>query len=162
MKIDMTGFEVGKLKAVEYAGLKNGKSLWKCECKCGNTCYHTTTELRVHKPQSCGCVQREMAKGLAPLAGKRRTLANGSCANSFESKKSKANTSGIKGVSHYKKSDKWRAQIRYAGKCYHLGLYEDIEEAAAARRDAEDYVKENFDSPEKIEQYFRERKALKN
>lgn len=158
MKIDMTGLEMGKLKVVEYAGLKGGKSLWKCECKCGNTCYHITTELRVHKPQSCGCIQKEIAKRLAPLAGKKRTFKNGSCANSFDSKKSAANTSGIKGVSYYKKTGKWRAQIRYASKNYHLGLYEDINDAAAARKEAENYVKENFDSLEKIKQFFSERK----
>lgn len=158
MKIDMTGLEMGKLKVVEYAGLKGGKSLWKCECKCGNTCYHTTTELKVHKPQSCGCIQKEIAKRLAPLAGKKRTFKNGSCANAFDSKKSAANTSGIKGVSYYKKTGKWRAQIRYASKNYHLGLYEDINDAAAARKEAENYVKENFDSLEKIKQFFSERK----
>lgn len=162
MNVDMIGYQTGKLKVISYAGRKGSKSLWLCECKCGNECEHTTSELKSGKLQSCGCVQREIAKGLAPLAGKRRTLKNGSCANSYDSKKNKANTSGIKGVSYHRKADKWRAQIRYAGKCYHLGLYKNIEDAETARRDAENYVKENFDSSEKIEKYFRERKILKN
>lgn len=158
MNVDMIGYETGLLKVISYAGKKGSKSLWLCECKCGNECTHTTAELRVHKPQSCGCIQREIAKGLAPLAGKKRTFKNGSCANSFDSKKSAANTSGIKGVSYYKKTGKWRAQIRYAGKSYHLGLYEDINDAAEVRKEAENYIKKNFESLEKIEQYFYERK----
>lgn len=34
---DMTGMRFGKLKVIEYAGeYKDGSSLWKCKCDCGN------------------------------------------------------------------------------------------------------------------------------
>lgn len=46
------------------------------------------------------------------------------------------NTSGIKGVSWNKKSGQWLAHIGYGGKILHLGLYDTIEEARAARIEA--------------------------
>lgn len=139
---DMVGFEQGRLKVIKRAGNKNGKALWECECKCGNLCHYTTTQLRHYGVNSCGCIQREKAAELAPVAGRKRQLINGSCLNSFNSKIGENNTSGIKGVSFYKKTGKWRAQIRVQGKNYYLGLFEKIEDAEAARLDAEKKVKE--------------------
>lgn len=155
---DMIGFETERLKVTEYAGRRDGKSLWKCKCKCGNICYHTTSELRVLQPQSCGCKQKEIARKLLEDARKKQTHKGGSYLEAYNAKVSKNSTTGIKGVHFYRKTGKWRAQIRYAGKNYHLGLYEKIEDAAQARMDAENYIKENFNSPEKIIQYFRDLK----
>lgn len=45
-------------------------------------------------------------------------------------------TSGVRGVSWDKKSQKWRAHIRSNGKSAHLGFYEDLGEASAAARAA--------------------------
>lgn len=42
------------------------------------------------------------------------------------------NTSGRKGVSWCRKGAKWQAGIKYKGKQYHLGLFSDLVEAAAA------------------------------
>jgi predicted P-loop ATPase len=41
-------------------------------------------------------------------------------------------TSGIRGVSWDKKSNKWHSQIELDGKKYHLGFYKDIESARDA------------------------------
>lgn len=141
---DMIGFEQGRLKVVQRAGSKKGKALWECQCKCGNLCKYTTTQLRYFEVQSCGCLQREKATELAPIAGKGRTFKDGSCVNSFGSAVGKNNTSGIKGVSYHKKAEKWRAQIRVKGKNYHLGLYSDIRDAEQARLRAEKEVKKWF------------------
>jgi hypothetical protein len=45
---------------------------------------------------------------------------------------SSKNTSGYKGVWHYKKYNKWRAEIQVNKKKFHLGLFETKEEAHAA------------------------------
>lgn len=42
------------------------------------------------------------------------------------------NTSGHKGVSWYKKSNKWRVQITFHGKKIHVGVFVNIEDAAKA------------------------------
>ncbi len=43
------------------------------------------------------------------------------------------NTSGVRGVCWHKRSQKWRAEIHIQGKHLHLGRFETIEKAAAAR-----------------------------
>ena len=47
------------------------------------------------------------------------------------------NTSGICGVSWDKKNQKWRANMTMRGKSVNLGLFDSIEDAAAARKAAE-------------------------
>lgn len=53
--------------------------------------------------------------------------------NNFNQKLSSKNTSGIKGISYYVNINKYRAQIQFNGKSYHLGYFETIEEAKEAR-----------------------------
>lgn len=49
----------------------------------------------------------------------------------------KNNTSGVTGVVWCKRRELWRAQIMVSRKSLHIGYFEDIEEAAGARLDAE-------------------------
>ena len=56
--------------------------------------------------------------------------------NQFNSKKSKANSSGIKGVYLHKPSGKWQASIRVNGELIYLGLHDDKFTAQKVRRDA--------------------------
>jgi hypothetical protein len=53
--------------------------------------------------------------------------------NSWNCKPPKSNTSGHVGVVRYRK-DKWRAMITANKKVIHLGIFDNIEEAAAARQ----------------------------
>lgn len=46
----------------------------------------------------------------------------------------KNNTSGFTGVHRRKKDEKWVASIRISGKVKHLGSFEDINDAVAARK----------------------------
>lgn len=152
---NMIGFKTGKLKVTERAGSRGGKALWKCQCECGGFCFHTTSELNAGKLQSCGCVQKAAASELAVLAGRKRTFEAGSCLNSYEAILYKNNSSGVKGVSWYKKSGKWRVQIKYARENYYLGLYDELKDAVSVRKEAENFIKENFNSPEKITEYLK-------
>lgn len=49
----------------------------------------------------------------------------------------KNNTSGVVGVKWDNVPKKWRADITFHGKIYHLGSYDNIEEAARARKSGE-------------------------
>lgn len=61
-KVDLKGFETGRLKVVEKAGKdRNGRTLWRCACSCGNECFYITSRLTGGYVQSCGCLQRERA-----------------------------------------------------------------------------------------------------
>lgn len=51
--------------------------------------------------------------------------------------KYKQNSSGVIGVGWHKTTNKWIAKIRINGRDYHLGIFETIEGAAAARAAAE-------------------------
>lgn len=44
----------------------------------------------------------------------------------------KNNKSGFKGVGFHKQTQKWRAKIKLHGKNYHLGLFDEVEDAARA------------------------------
>jgi len=65
-------------------------------------------------------------------------LRNVSCAQNNKNKsKSKANTSGITGVRWKKRACKWVATIGSEYKERHLGYFDDIDDAATARKAAE-------------------------
>lgn len=60
--------------------------------------------------------------------------------NMRNSKKPKNNTSGVKGISWYKKIQKWEARIKINRKTKHLGKYKDFDDAVCARLAAEQCV----------------------
>lgn len=73
-------------------------------------------------------------------------------ANSINTKISKANTSGAKGVIYDKTRQKWRAEITIRGKKKNLGRFDNYEDAIKARKQAEEkyynpiFEKETFHS----------------
>ena len=66
--------------------------------------------------------------------------------NSQNSKFRKTNTSGFKGVSWHKKGRKWRADICANRKLYHLGTFDNIEDAINAYRQASEKLHGEFAS----------------
>jgi hypothetical protein len=57
--------------------------------------------------------------------------------NNQNQRKYRNNTSGYTGVSWHKQQKNWHAHININGRSKHLGTYDKIEEALAARKDAE-------------------------
>lgn len=54
-----TGDIFGKLKLIETIGKsKNNTFYWKCICECGNTTKVTTSDLKIGKVKSCGCLKK--------------------------------------------------------------------------------------------------------
>lgn len=65
--------------------------------------------------------------------------------NTFKNEGLKStNTSGVTGVNWHSQRRKWCAELKYNGVKYSLGLYETIEEAAAARLKKEKEIWERF------------------
>ena len=135
--IDLTGQRFGRLTVVERIGTKNRQSLWKCKCDCKNEVTVLAYNLKNGRTTSCGCFRKE--ESLKRIKNQNQfSCKEGTRIRSLTAKKNKNNTSGVKGVSWYKKNQKWRAQIAFQGKRIYLGLFSTLEAATKARALAEE------------------------
>lgn len=116
----------GQLRVIRPLDEKmNWKTQWLCQCSCGRQCHVSYANLYFGHTRSCGCLKEK----------EYRTLIEGTIAESLQSKVPKNNTSGVKGVYHYR--GKWRAYITFKRKRHYLGTFETIQEAAEARKNGE-------------------------
>ena len=132
-RLDLTGKRFGKLTVIAYAGVDEEQkcSMWKCRCDCGKITTVRGGSLTYGTTKSCGC---EFSK-FTPNAITDQV--DGTRINSLLYTKQSNNTSGHVGVSFNKRRQKWEAYIQFKGYLYHLGLYEDIQDAIKARERAE-------------------------
>jgi hypothetical protein len=56
---DLSGRRFGRLKVIDFAGIKNQRSLWRCRCDCGNITTVYGSKLSYGSTTSCGCRQLE-------------------------------------------------------------------------------------------------------
>ena len=56
---DITGKRFGRLLAVEYVGVINGRGSWKCKCDCGTEKIISKHDLDTGRVLSCGCYHDE-------------------------------------------------------------------------------------------------------
>lgn len=148
---DWTGKRFGKLTVLSYAGKEKGFHMWRCRCDCGREVGVRQSNLQSGWTTSCGC-QRSPQKSLH--------YAEGTCVELLRSDTMyKSNTSGVRGVYYSAKRGKWVAQIMFQKKCYNLGGYSRIEDAAKARAAAEEklfgdfldwYEREYLQKPEPV------------
>ena len=135
---NLAGRQFGNLVAIEPVQEKhNGRSIcWKCRCLlCGKEKLIPANQLTKGVQTSCGC---HRSKRLQESNG----YIDGTCLkNIFSDKIGRNNTSGYKGV--FRKRGKWAASIQYKKKNYYLGSYERLEDAVAARKQAENQVRED-------------------
>lgn len=74
--IDLTGQKFNRLTVLERdISRKTGRTLWKCQCECGNICVVDAKHLRSGHTKSCGCLQKEkvskiMKEQIQPLGAK--------------------------------------------------------------------------------------------
>lgn len=74
---DRTGEVVGRLTVIERAGTKqyqssNKRSMWLCQCACGNKIVTSARNLNEKSVLSCGCLQREAASSANTTHGESR------------------------------------------------------------------------------------------
>lgn len=133
---DWVGKRFGMLTVLSYARKENGFHIWHCRCDCGNTVDVRQTNLQSGGTTSCGC-QRSSQKNLH--------YTEGTCVEMLRKDiMYKTNTSGVRGVYYSAKRNKWIAQIMFRQKCYYLGGYDHIEDAAEARAEAEEKIFGDF------------------
>lgn len=134
---DIAGLSFGYLTAIEPTGEKNRKDLiWRCQCKCGNMVELPATRLLLGNTLSCGCLHKDHFQQA------NKYIANTSLRQALEDNPISSNAiSGYTGVTP--KRGKWLAYIRYQGKHYSLGVYNNIEDAVKARARAKELVQKN-------------------
>jgi hypothetical protein len=117
-----------------------GNGIWQCQCECGNIAEVRGNDLRTGNTKSCGCLQTEIAQeqGEKHVGNILANLVEGTNLGTITAKLSKNNTSGVKGVFWNSRRQKWEARLMFQGKVHYLGGYDNIEDAAKARREAEE------------------------
>jgi hypothetical protein len=60
----LEGLKFGRLIVMQKCGRnKHGKTIWRCECACGNEKIVTTCNLRTGVVKSCGCLRKDNNQG---------------------------------------------------------------------------------------------------
>ena len=144
---DLAGERIGRLTVLErsdrYASRGERKvQLWKCLCDCGAITYKATDTLTNPEESMCSeCSQRHAAACARAGAG----YVEGTQLSKIQNipQESKGFT-GVRGVYFEAKNRKYRARLKFQGKVYNLGSYSTLEEAAQARRVAEEDIYGNF------------------
>lgn len=133
---DWVGKRFGMLTVLSYARKEKGFHVWHCRCDCGREVDVRQSNLQSGWTKSCGC-QRDPGRNLH--------YKDGICLELLRPDLMyRTNTSGVKGVYYSKTRGKWIAQIMFRNKCYYLGGYDTIEDAARARSEAEKQVFGDF------------------
>lgn len=127
----------GKLTALELAYIdKNSKQYWRFQCECGNETIAESYNVLCRNTQSCGCKYKESELH-------RKYFKDGTNLFYLLEKNTgakKNNKTGVNGVYFDKAKNKYAVQIMYKGVKYSLGRYFTIEEAAQARKEAEQEI----------------------
>lgn len=134
---DITGQQFGRLTALYPTDDRgeNGSVIWHCRCSCGKELDAAYNDLVYSNLQSCGCQKREHDQKLRTFL----THVDGTCIDNLKSDKIPTNnTTGVKGVYFIK--GRYVAKIVFQKKQYVLGSFTNMEDAAAARKEAEEVL----------------------
>ena len=134
---DITGRRFGRLVALYPTDRRGGQGsvIWHCRCDCGQETDVSYNDLMYANQQSCGCKKREHDKALAGYL----THVDGTSIDALKSSKLPSNnTTGVKGV--YFVKGRYLAKIVFQHRQYFLGTYTSKEEAAEARKKAEEAI----------------------
>lgn len=137
---DITGQRFGRLMALRPLKDRDSKGsvVWHCRCDCGNEADISYNCLMYSEIKSCGCLKKEHDQNL----GKFLTHVDGTSIDMLKSRKVPSNnTTGVKGV--YLIRGKYVAKIVFQKKQYFLGAFDDLQEAAEARKEAEDQINDS-------------------
>lgn len=137
---DLTGQVFGKLTVIGRSDKRNSRGarttpMWECRCECGNITYKATDTLTNLDLSMCSeCAEKYAAEKARAGAG----FVGGTQITKIVNMKPTATSStGVRGVFYDKRSGRYRARLKFKGKLLNFGSYKTLEEAAEARRAAE-------------------------
>lgn len=132
---DLTGQRFGKLVVLGISSRRGnsdgiGRGLrFKCRCDCGNICEVSSRQLIHGGAISCGCALKESFAETINQH-KKDVCVDGTNLDILNTRNTKANTSGRKGVR--RNGNSWLASIKFQGKAYYKTC-KTFEEAVEAR-----------------------------
>lgn len=127
---DTVGRRFGRLVVLKELGY--GRVL--CRCDCGNVKEINKGHLLNGDIVSCGCKMRGNA-----IEARASKLYKGTDINKISTATATSRSStGVRGVSYSKSRGRYRANIGFRGQKFDLGYFDTIEEAASARKAAEE------------------------
>ena len=141
--MDITGQRFRQLVALYPTEKRDSKGsvVWHCRCDCGNETDVPYNNLLYTNMISCGCRKKAHSRTL----GDHLTRVADTSLDILKSKKIPVNnTTGFRGV--YLIRGKYVAKINFQHKAYYLGAFDHIEDAAEARKAAEEQLFENATS----------------
>lgn len=140
-KQDITGERFGRLTAICPTEERdsNGSVIWELQCDCGEMTYKTVNTLKSGRVLSCGCLYAETRS--ETIKARRDLIEATSLSSLVLSKKvSKRNKSGFTGVWFNERTGKWEAMINFKKVRYRLGQFDNIDDAIAVRKKAEQEI----------------------
>lgn len=154
---DLSGMRFGKLTAIRALRTPDKRRgvMWICRCDCGKEITAPAESLLRGDTKSCGCLAKEEAARLA-----KEKQFDGTNIDKIKSGSVyRNNKTGVRGVSIKKLKSgavRYLATIRIKGKVHSIGTFLTVEEAAKARKRAE----EKYFQPV-IEEYEKEKGGRK-
>lgn len=143
----MIGQRFGRLTVLSESPKKGYVT---CKCDCGNVCqvYKYSLTKSKNPTSSCGCRSREVARvtggnNIRQNSARRLNMIAKYGTNLdiiANTKPSRRNKSGRKGVWHDEAHGVYQAYISFRHKKYHLGTFRNFNDAVAARQEAEDRI----------------------
>lgn len=137
---DLTGRIFGRLTVLGRSDKRNTRGerttpLWECRCECGAITYKATDTLKNPQISMCrDCAGKHNAETARRSAG---FVGGTQISKIRDMTPSVANTSGVRGVTFEKSSNRWRARLKFKGKTISLGSFSRFADAVSARRKAE-------------------------
>ena len=138
---DLTGQVFGRLTVLGRSDKRNPRGarttpMWECKCECGNITYKAKDTLTNSDLSMCSKCAAEYASEKARAAA---GFVEGTQISRIRNVKPTAsNTSGFRGVYYEKKTNKYRARLKFKGKTMNFGSFAKFEDAVAARKAAEE------------------------
>ena len=137
---DLTGKVFGRLTVLGRSDKRNPRGkrttpMWECRCECGNITYKATDTLKNSDVSMCPVCQ---GKIVSENARKSAGYVGGTQISKIKNMAlTAANTSGCRGVYYDRKTNKYRARLKFKGKIMNFGSYSNFEDAVKARQAAE-------------------------
>lgn len=137
---DLSGQVFGRLTVIGRSDKRNSRGtrttpMWECRCECGNITYKAKDTLTNLDLSMCSeCAEKYAAEKARAGAG----FVGGTQISKIQNMKVPiTNTSGCRGVYYDKKTNKYRARLKFKGKIMNFGSFSNFEDAVAARKAAE-------------------------